>query len=154
MLQSKLEEVLLKLNTFHQPETNAIPRTQSEASATPYTQTLYRPVSQNLSSISRDTCKNCLEKGHWTKFCPQKKSYLTNAHVGNSRKWNNQTNVITGAETKRAPTVVYLKIRVNHRVAYGLLNSRCEHSVIKSSFVEHMKLDPRDQRLFAANGYQ
>jgi len=77
VLKSKLEEVLSKLNTFHQPETNATPPTQSEVSATPYTQTRYRPVSQNLSSIGRDTCKNCLEKGHWAKFCPQKKSKCT-----------------------------------------------------------------------------
>lgn len=121
VLQSKLDEVLLKLNTVHQPVTDASSPTRLDAPATPFHHTRDRPVSENMSSVGRDTCRNCLQKGHWAKFCPHAKSHGTNVNVGNSRKWNNQTNVITGAEAKRAPTAVYLKVRVNHRVVYGLL---------------------------------
>ena len=127
-------------------------RQQSSTSATPYSQTQSSAVNQNPRSVGRDTCKNCFQKGHWAKFCPAAEAHGTNTQADNARQWNNRTNVITGAEAKPASTAVYLKTRVNRRVVYGLLDSGCEHSVIKSSFVEHMELEPTGQRLFAANG--
>jgi len=122
--------------------TNARPPVQSIASATPYSQTQNRTVNQNPRSVGRDTYKNCFQKGRWAKFCPAAETHGTNTQAENARQWNNLTNVITGEEAKPAPTAVYLKTRVNHCAVYGLLDSGCEHSVIKSSFVEHMELKP------------
>ena len=153
-LQSKLDEVLLQISALRQPATNASPPMHSVASApaTLYSRRKDGSTNQQTRFFDRDTCKNCLQKEHWAKHCPTVNNSSTNVQSGNTDQKNNQTNLITGVEAKSAPTAVYLKVRVNHRVVYALLHSGCEHSVIKSSLVEHMELKPTAQKLTATNG--
>jgi len=115
----------------------------------------YHSVNQrqaNRRYIPRDTCRNCLEKGHWAKFCPKLSAEpATNAGANNSTGDASRLNVVNGGNDKSSKAV-YLKIRVNGHHVNCLLDSGCEQSIVNSHLIEGLQLEPVNQQLFAANG--
>lgn len=100
--------------------------------------------------VARDVCRKCFQKGHWAKFCPQTRIAAdqpthTVPPYGNLRA----SKISDGS--KRDSTAVYLRIRVNGRPVYCLLDTGCEHSVINSRLIAGVPLEATEKRLFAAN---
>ncbi len=148
MLQNKLDAVLNKFENFGKHDRGDDPPVRS-AEATPPIATSYLPAGRSARYPGRDVCRNCFQKGHWEKFCTQPKRCADGTLSLHADQ--NRANVVTG-ESKDATNTVYLKIRVNGRPVYCLLDTGCEKSVINSCLVPSTGLETTQQRLFAANG--
>ena len=131
-----------------------------------------RPQRADKSSRADDICGRCQKKGHWKYECPdeqEKKGSSTRKGAAQAAKATEDSDPDGSADdqdVKRAHVVtvvlpeirklggaVYLRVRVEGKLMYALLDTGCEHSLIGSRCLPRdVQLEDTTFRLVAANG--
>ena len=104
--------------------------------------------SQQRTSLDRDTCGLCKQKGHWKRECPLREQ---NTHVAGQVSSEPQA-MISGVFGRPINAETYMEIMVNGKPAQGLLDSGCDHSIVPKRMVPTAVLFPTDLKLTVANG--
>ena len=124
-------------------------------------------------SRANDTCRGCKQQGHWVYDCPVKKAAgqetvsrpvkvkvvkraEDDVDSGTEEPANDRRVRVVKAvlpELQKLGGAVYLRVRVNGRVIYALLDTGCEHSLVGTRCLPlDVTLQPSRIRLTAANG--
>jgi len=99
----------------------------------------------NKGKLDSDTCRKCLQQGHWARNCPQSEKRKNTEANGTRPNLQSVTNITRGTE-------VYLDAVVYGRRVSILLDTGCETSVIGENLLPKLHLDETEHRLYAANG--
>jgi predicted aspartyl protease len=90
-------------------------------------------------------CFVCGEPGHFARdhrSVDGPKSVATDGPTGQAR----------GITASESPAEVYLKVKLNGRVTFALIDTGCENNICSRRLIPDVDLLPTSQRLFAANG--
>ena len=98
--------------------------------------------------VDRDSCRTCLQRGHWSRDCPTRHNQLTNTVEAPQQ----QANVGIISDTKTWSSETYLNIVVKGKKGLCLIDTGCERSCLPLSHVTKLKLRETDLQLYAANG--
>ena len=98
-------------------------------------------------SRTGDTCRNCLERGYWAR------EYRAAEEHGNTpeapRAMRGSVSIVTDG---RNGVDVYLALRLNGKVVYGLLDTGYDTSVVSPRVIPDLQLKQTTQKLYSANG--
>ena len=134
-----------------------------------------RPRYADKSSRVDDICIGCRKRGHWVKDCPNEKAkrestaptgaakYVPSAkgaedsdpEVKRDGSTVKRARVVTvvAPELRKLGGAVYLRVRVDGKLVYALLDTGCEHSLVGSRCLpSNVPLGKTDAKLVAANG--
>ena len=98
-------------------------------------------------SRAGDTCRNCGERGHWARECRAAEEHGNTPEA--SRAMGGSVSIVTNG---RNGVDVYLAIRLNGKLVYGLLDMGCNTSVVSRWVITVQQLKQTTQKLYAANG--
>jgi predicted aspartyl protease len=92
-------------------------------------------------------CYICNEPGHHAR---DHKSM--NETAPKSATTDGPTSQARGISTAESPADVYLKVKLNGRITFALMDTGCENNICGRRLIPEVNLSPTSQRLFAANG--
>ena len=90
-------------------------------------------------AVDRDTCRTCLQRGHWSSRCPNGAAASTSANVN-------------GVSDSNSWSCTYMNTNVNGVKVVCLLDSGSEHNLIPRRLVPNAVFSSCEVDLFAANG--
>ena len=98
-------------------------------------------------SRAGDTCRNCGERGHWARACRAAEEHGNTPEA--PRAIGGSVSIVTDV---RNGVDVYLALRLNGKIIYGLLDTGCDTSVISRRIIPDQQLKQTTQKLYADNG--
>ena len=98
-------------------------------------------------SRAGDTCRNCGERGHWAREYRAAEKHENTPEA--SRAIGGSVSIVTDG---RDGVDVYLALRLNGKLVYGLLDTGCDTSVVSRRVIPDLQLKQTTQKLSAANG--